>query len=336
MPTWYVQEKEEVELLDEERLRKRLRKGRYTGAERVRLEGSTEWRHLYEVPLFAEELPNSGDPLEAARSRLKRSFVRHALTFFVVVGYLSLQHGLPSWSLWWALALVIHGVDTGMRLQELGGLPEFIKRALSAQEPTAIGATPPPTSTADPAPAAEPPAPAATRPMSPWRTSVEASLNAIELRAAASGHADALPDTAALRETADELDQGATELGAAVNPEGLARLELDLSEAETAARGAIDARTAEAHQRAAAAIRERLSQADALRDTLQRIQARQAALLHQLEALRLTLATTQLSGSGAELDDELRQLRDSQRASDEVERELAVARQRVAASRQRT
>ena len=324
MPTWYVQDKDKVKALDEERLRKRLRQGHYTGAERVRPEGATEWRLLYELPLFAEEVPNRGDPLQGARDRVKNAFLQHALSFVGVVGVMTLMGGFPNWAMWWGIGLIIHAGNTLMRLNELRSLPA---------PPVAL-----PAPVATPVPQPTPVAPPVATPavaQSPWRASVEASLVAIEQRAATSGQAAALPDMSALRRTADELDQGARELLAATNPDELARLELDLNEAEGLAQSASDARNAEAQRRAATAIRERLAQSGALRDTLQRVQARQAALLHQIEALRLAMTTAQLGGSGGELDDELAELRQAQRADDEVERELAAARQRVAASRGR-
>lgn len=324
MPTWYVQDDDEVKEVDEARLRKGLRKGDYSGAERVRREGEDVWRHLYELPLFREEVPNTGDPLEGARARVRDPFLHHLASFIAVVGAFTLWSGFPHWSVWWGIGLVMHGATTVTRLLALRSLPALPQTAQPTPLPTAA---PTATPTATPTPA---------RPLSPWRAQIEAALNAVAQRASTSGRTADLPDLTALRATADDLDQGVTELSAAVSPEEQARLELDLVEAETGARTATDARTVEAHQRTVTAIRERMAQTSALRDTLQRLQARQAALLHQIESLRLALTTAQLSSAGADITDELHELRAQEHASAEVDRELASARQRIAASRART
>lgn len=325
MPTWYVHVDDKVKPMEEERLRSRLRKGDYSGAERVRAEGEERWRYLYELPLFREEVPNAGDPLQGARDRVRDSFLHHLLSFVAVVGAFTVWTGFPSWCVWWGIGLVMHGFNTMRRLSALRALPALPPQAES--QPALPSSSPA-------LPAAQPAAPAAPpRSLSPWRASVEAALVSIEQRAASSGQALGLPDLAALRKTADELDQGATELSAALSPAEQARLEIDLGEAETGAATASDPRTVEAFQRTAAAIRDRQRQGDALRDTLSRIQARQGALLHQIESLRLALTTAQLGGAGApDLSDELSELRSQERAAAEVDRELAAARQRLAAS----
>ena len=321
MPTWYVQVEDEVKPMEEERLRHRLRKGDYSGAERVRAEGEDTWRYLYEVPLFREEVPHAGDPLAGARERVKNSFLRHLLSFVAVVGAFTIATGFPDWSVWWGIGLFMHGANTVMRLNALRTLPALPQPSVTP----AIEASAPPVPTSTAAPAAP------ARMMSPWRASVETALAAIEQRA--SGRSVDLPDLSALRQTADELDAGATELGAAISPQEQARLEIELSEAETGAKTSADPRTVEAFERTAAAIRDRQRQTEPLRDTLLRIQARQGALLHQIEALRLALTTAQLGGTGAsDLSEELDELRSQERAAAEVDRELASARRRLAAA----
>ena len=52
---------------DELELADRIRSGKLTGVELVRREGEEVWQPLFESHVFRREVPNAGDPWEAAR-----------------------------------------------------------------------------------------------------------------------------------------------------------------------------------------------------------------------------------------------------------------------------
>ena len=65
----------------EERLRKRLRRNRYSGTELIRQNGEAEWIPLYESAVFRQEVPYRGDPVDWARRRKLQDFSCHAASF---------------------------------------------------------------------------------------------------------------------------------------------------------------------------------------------------------------------------------------------------------------
>ena len=72
---WWVREGNETRQLSEEKLRRRLRKGDYSGLELARPDGETEWKPLHSYPLFTEEVPHSGNAERAAAFRSLRGLV---------------------------------------------------------------------------------------------------------------------------------------------------------------------------------------------------------------------------------------------------------------------
>ncbi len=320
MATWHIERDDKVKSIDEDLLRSRLRKGRYTGAELVRRDGETQWQRICDLPLYREEVPGGGDPIGAVKTKLVSSLLTHLGIFALVVG-VTADHGVPFWAFFWGAGLASHVYRTAMQLRALG--------------PTPIQSTPLPASPAQAAPAqAAPlpvPAPVEAPPAperSPWRARVEEALVGLESAARRTGRERALPDLAALRRDADALDHDALELHALSNPSLRERLKHELEESERLAAAATDARTAEAHAATALAIRDRLSSAEEAAETSGRLQARQSALLHQVEGLRLSLANARLDDANApDLAEQIREVRARAEASAELDRQLAAARQ---------
>ena len=97
----------------EERLRKRLRRNRYSGTELIRQKGEMEWIPLYESAVFRQEVPVRGDPADWMRKRKVTDFVCHAATF-VCVGagwYLTLGE-VPLFMGFWGIGLGVHAINT--------------------------------------------------------------------------------------------------------------------------------------------------------------------------------------------------------------------------------
>ena len=97
----------------EERLRKRLRRNRYSGTELIRQKGEMEWIPLYESAVFRQEVPVRGDPSDWMRKRKVTDFVCHAATF-VCVGagwYLTLGE-VPLFMGFWGIGLGVHAINT--------------------------------------------------------------------------------------------------------------------------------------------------------------------------------------------------------------------------------
>lgn len=311
MPTWHLDDEGEIKTLSEERLRKRLRKGTYSGAELVRADGDETWRPLRETALFREEVP---DPASAAlrhREAEIKGYIGHLASFLAVMIFM----GFPFWGLFWGIGVVSHTVDFALKMRRT--------RALLAAAPTALPAAAQPTPTAAPERVTAPPAPV---PLSPWRAELEEALVAM------ASHAVPAEELAALRASGDELERAAVELRALGGAALRERLSRDAADLEVRIAAAPDARTAEALQRAADALAERARAAVEAESALARVEARQLAFLHEVEGLRAALATARLDRDRAEtLIGRVREVRAHATAHGEVDE--AVARARRAAQR---
>jgi hypothetical protein len=109
--TFQVQEDiDEVKEYSEEKLRKKLRSNDLSGLELAREKGESEWRPLYEQPLFLEEVPGTGDPKDIARRRVASGFAWHLIIFMAVISAFTVFSGaFPFWSAFWGIGLFFHG-----------------------------------------------------------------------------------------------------------------------------------------------------------------------------------------------------------------------------------
>lgn len=110
MVTYRVQvEDDEVAEVDEEKLRKLLRKRELSGLELVRRDDDDDWHPLHELALFKEEVPFVGDPRDAARRNVARGLGWHALSFTAVIGGITVMTGVfPFWAAFWGIGLAAH------------------------------------------------------------------------------------------------------------------------------------------------------------------------------------------------------------------------------------
>ncbi len=98
-----------VRSYDELELADRIRSGKLTGVELVRREGEEVWQPLFESHIFRREVPNAGDPLEAARWRVLRQLGGHLSSFFIVaVLVFAAERQFPFWLGIWGAFLALH------------------------------------------------------------------------------------------------------------------------------------------------------------------------------------------------------------------------------------
>ena len=112
-----MQDGSDVVDLDEEKLRKKLRKGDLSGAELARRAGDTEWKPLHTFPVFKEEVPFEGGSAAAARRRLIVPLLWH-VGVFVAMGTFVL--GWPWWMLFWGAGVAAHTVTAVRKIFSLG------------------------------------------------------------------------------------------------------------------------------------------------------------------------------------------------------------------------
>ena len=99
--------------LSERRLRRKLRRNRFSGDEMVRRGDEGEWVPIYESDLFRQEVPYSGDPAIWVGKRKIADFMQHACTFvtFGVAWYFFLGE-VPVWMGFWGIGLAFHAMST--------------------------------------------------------------------------------------------------------------------------------------------------------------------------------------------------------------------------------
>lgn len=310
MSNWLIQRRGRVRTMDEDLLRQRLRRGRITGAELARREEDRDWRPIFELPIYKEEVPLGRDPIWESQRRLIVPMIMHCVAFAMVLG--PHHEPPPIWAIPWAVFLFTHVLRTMMSVRELRNLRRLPREP---ERPSLPEPERQPQKQPDP-------------PRSAWRARIDEALAGLAAAAKKAGREAALPDLDALGQDIDALDRTSSELGALSSPELRQRLQDELSETERQAASASDARTAEALRGAAAAIRARLLSADEAAEASSRLSARQAALLHQIEGLRLSLATASLDDHGGpDLSEQVRELRARADAKSELDRQLAAARQ---------
>jgi hypothetical protein len=100
-----------IRSFDEAELAERIRRGRLTGLELVRKEGEDVWQPLYESHVFRREVPNAGDPWEAARWRVLRQVAGHFSSFAIVAAVMFATQGhFPFWLWIWGAFLLLHAL----------------------------------------------------------------------------------------------------------------------------------------------------------------------------------------------------------------------------------
>ncbi len=120
---YFVQADGRVRQMSEAKLRAMLRKRKFKGLELARRADDPTWRPLGQLPLYAEEVPFEGDPLDHARQRTVRGFGVHFLVYLAV----NLVAGFPLPLLvFWGIGIVTHGAKVyphAKVLNDAGKLP---------------------------------------------------------------------------------------------------------------------------------------------------------------------------------------------------------------------
>jgi hypothetical protein len=219
----------------------------------------------------------------------------------------------PVAAAWWGLGVAIHAVGVAGKL-------------LASRRPQA--ALPAPEPVAEPAAAARTPG---------FLADLDAALAALSRAAAERGLPPGV-DLPALRAAAASLHGRAEALAALGGEDDRVRLAAERDAARARAESAADPRTREALHAEAASAEERLAALERAADAAARLASRERTLLHQVEALRVSLLEAGADeGAAPDLAAEVERLRLDVQANAEVDAHLARARLGAAAqARQRT
>jgi serine/threonine protein kinase len=149
-----------VVVFDEEQLVSRIRDGKLTGVELARRDDEERWQPLFESRVFRREVPNAGDPREAARWRALRAVGGHFGAFITVSAVMFFTQGeLPFWLGIWGAILAVQTLKaaptlaTVLRRPRAEVEPPVVVQALPAGAPRQLS---PPAGAADvPSPIAQ-------------------------------------------------------------------------------------------------------------------------------------------------------------------------------------
>ncbi len=303
VPRWQVTDDGRILELTEQELRDKLRRGRLSGMVAARPAGEETWRLLRTWPLFRDEVAVHGGQVGVGpRARRSRGFAVHLVVFVMVLAGLTAATGhVPSWWIWWALGLGIHG------LTALPALRQRIHRGPSRRAE----------------PAAESPHSVRAAAPDPQVAGLDAALASLEAATRDTGAAPDI-DIGAVRAAGVALASRRARLAAAVPAGAAAALEQELAGAEVRASASPEVEDYALEVRALAQRLSGLRQAQA---SLQRLQARERALLHEVESLRLiVLQVDNQSAEAPALGDAVRRLRGEVAAAEEVDETLRRAR----------
>jgi hypothetical protein len=109
-----------VRRYDEAMLVREIRDGRLTGVELVRRDDEERWQPLFESHVFRREVPNAGDPRQAARWRALRAVGGHFSAFFLVSAIMYFTQGhFPFWLGIWGAVLAVQALKAAPTLISL-------------------------------------------------------------------------------------------------------------------------------------------------------------------------------------------------------------------------
>ena len=127
--------------ISERRLRRKLRRNRFSGDEMVRRGDEGEWVPIYKSDLFRQEVPYTGDPAVWVSKRKVKDFLQHACSFVMFgIAWYVFRGEVPAWMGFWGIGLAFHAIGT---------LPAALpllrqKRELAAPPTPALPETPAP------------------------------------------------------------------------------------------------------------------------------------------------------------------------------------------------
>jgi hypothetical protein len=129
-----------VRVFDEEQLARKIRDGKLTGVELVRRDDEERWQPLFESRVFRREVPNAGDPRDAARWRALRAVGGHFGAFVTVSAIMFFTQGeLPFWLGIWGAVLAVQSVSAAPTLLSI-----LRRRRMEVEPPVEVQALPAP------------------------------------------------------------------------------------------------------------------------------------------------------------------------------------------------
>jgi serine/threonine protein kinase len=307
-PLYHVQTRRRVRYYAEGELAALIRRGKLTGMELARRDDEGEWRPLFQSRVFRREVPNVGDPRDAARRRALRALGGHYMGFVItaVVMYATQGH-FPFWLAIWGAVLALQ------TLRRAPALWALLHGSREAVAPGAIADSPAGEARRLPAPAAEPAAPSSVaREAARVRALIEqrGGGDAARLVAEVDG---ILALTAELTARQADLEEQTSESERAGLAAAVAEARSRLERAELAQDRRLFERQLEVLQGREEAI------AKAMR-VLERLRVRREVAEHQLKQLRLDLSRGAAHGLDVpELSSRLEFIRYEVDAREEVE-----------------
>ncbi|HSD27067.1 MAG TPA: protein kinase, partial [Vicinamibacteria bacterium] len=287
---------DELELVD------RIRSGKLTGVELIRREGEEVWQPLFESHVFRREVPNAGDPLQAARWRVLRQLGGHFSSFFVVSAIVFANEGhLPFWLGIWGTFLALHTLKAAPTLVAV-----MRGRGLETEAPALPGGAP----RQLPAPAAAP---------SPIAQEAARVRTLIEQR----GGKDApqlLAEVDGIVRLAGELAARQADLEEQTTEAERAALRRSAEQARESLERASRAEDRRLFERQLVVLRRREEAIAKATRVLQRLRVRREMAEHQVKQLRLDLSRGAAVGLDVpELSSRLQYIRHEVDAREEVE-----------------
>jgi hypothetical protein len=277
MPTYRVQRDDDVQILEEGKLRRKLRSKDLTGLELVLREGDETWVPLCETELFREEVPFRGHPRDAARRRDVQGFVGHLSGWVITAGVMAaLGSWFPFWLWIWAVFLAMHGAKVAPSAVALLGSGQLF-------EP---GGPPRPARLPEPRAGRIEPGPGGRAPLAAKADRIRALL-----RERTGDEAERLArELEALVAALQEIARRRADLEAQLSPDELRGLKSARDEATRRLESADNGQDRELFERELEAIDQRYEAVRHAQRTLARLQSQERVVEHQLEQLRLDLS----------------------------------------------
>ncbi len=277
MANYRLQRSDDVQTIDEKKLRKKLRSKDLTGLELVRREDDEAWIPLCETELFREEVPFHGNPLDAARRRDVQGFLGHLTGWVITAGVMAaLGNWFPFWLWIWGVFLVVHGLKvapSALALTGNGALFDAFSRISLPQTPSGVRPALPPNA----------------NPSSSLANEAE-QVRALLLERGGEDNARLACGVEELAATLAEIARRRIDLENQLSPDKLRKLD---DAREEATRHLASASTEQDHRLLRAeleAIDRRSEAIEHAQRTLERLRSRERAAEHQLMQLRLDLS----------------------------------------------
>jgi len=306
---WHVQVDDEVKLFTEKKLRKKLRKRDLSGLELARPDGSESWVPLHETPLFRQEVAVVGSARSAARAQVSKKLMIHALVFVCVIAGFTFNDGFPFWAFFWAIGLGAHGLTvwTRLRADEANSAASGLESTPAVSEQRSKEEADRPSAASD----------------NRFLSSIDSALSESGLSA------DVQTELAA---SARELHEKGEALQKFLAPGIVEALESAATNAREQALKSQNEQDKEVFEAEVTAIEQRREHLEHARQQLNRLEAQQRTLLHQIEGLRLGSIQHE-SLDVPDLQPKLTAIRRQLHADEEIDEALARARRAAHARR---